>query len=223
MAFQQVWTEARRYSADYALQAAPPSPADPPICMRVLAQARLQGVTSSPDWLRRYRDGKREVVWHELRQLGATVRERQYASEAQAVCDEMAQRTRRNIDIIIDVLSRDGYRFHENDNAQTPTQPFAPPSSKSESHVEDAARNLALPPTPDNTGAAASNRRSRTIHLRLLHHSTTAFVGRLYSTVMALWVSAHQDDMHHVEGGAEGRIAVTWAVLAIVAGHRDLL
>ncbi|WP_067500034.1 hypothetical protein [Actinoplanes sp. TFC3] len=47
---------------------------------------------SSPRWLSRYRQGQREVVWPELRQLGSAVRDSEWAPEAQLVCDEMARR-----------------------------------------------------------------------------------------------------------------------------------
>lgn len=40
--------------------------------------------------------------------------------EAQLVCDEMAHRARNNIEIIVERLSNDGYRFHSNDDEQTP-------------------------------------------------------------------------------------------------------
>ena len=62
-------------------------------------------MTTSPDWLRRYRDGYRDQVWQELRQLGGAVREQVLAEEAQLVCDEMARRARRNVELIIGRLT----------------------------------------------------------------------------------------------------------------------
>lgn len=54
------------------------------------------------DWLARYRLGQRDQVWHELRQLGAVVREREIREEAQSVCDEMAIRARHNVEVIVE-------------------------------------------------------------------------------------------------------------------------
>ena len=81
------------------------------------------------DWLQRYRRGEREKVWHELRQLGATVSDAEAAGEAQAVCDEMALRARHNVEVIIDRLTTQGFRFHTNDDAQDPVVPFHGSSS----------------------------------------------------------------------------------------------
>ncbi len=50
------------------------------------------GMVSSANWLDRYRAGQRHQVWHELRQLGAAVREPGLSEQAQLVCDEMARR-----------------------------------------------------------------------------------------------------------------------------------
>src|SRR5690349_16803257 len=75
-------------------------------------------MTSSQRWLHRYQRGQRDQVWHELRQLGSTVRDFEAAEEAQLVCDEMAHRARQNIELIVERLSADGYRFHGNDDEQ---------------------------------------------------------------------------------------------------------
>lgn len=88
-----------------------------------------------PDWLNRYIAGERERVWQELRQLGDRVRDPVLADEAQAVCDEMARRARRNIELIISRLREQGYRFHQNDDDQTPTEPFAPPGPNAEMYL----------------------------------------------------------------------------------------
>ena len=92
-------------------------------------------VTSHPRWLARYLDGERAIVWYELRQLGARVREPAFAGEAQAVCDEMARRARRNIDVLIERLLEHGYRFHENDGAGTPVQPLTPLGADTEAFL----------------------------------------------------------------------------------------
>ncbi|MBO0901774.1 hypothetical protein J1G42_14395 [Cellulomonas sp. zg-ZUI222] len=90
---------------------------------------------SHGDWLARYRGGAHREVWRELGDLGHRVREPEYAPEAQAVCDEWARRVRINLERIIDRLSDQGYRFHENDDAQTPAVPFAPASAGAAEHV----------------------------------------------------------------------------------------
>lgn len=83
----------------------------------------------SPGWLDRYLAGKHAEVWHELRQLGAAVREPDVVEEAQAVCDQMAKRARQNIETIVARLAEQGYRFHANDDDQTPIIPHHPPST----------------------------------------------------------------------------------------------
>lgn len=55
-------------------------------------------------WLARYRAGERAAVWHELRQLGARVREPEVIDEATAVCDEMARRARHNVERVVERL-----------------------------------------------------------------------------------------------------------------------
>lgn len=92
-------------------------------------------MTSHPRWLARYLDGERDVVWQELRQLGAQVRDPAFAGEAQAVCDEMARRARRNIEVLIERLLEQGYRFHDNDDDATPVQPLTGPGPDAEDFV----------------------------------------------------------------------------------------
>jgi hypothetical protein len=93
-------------------------------------------MTSSPRWLSRYQQGQREQVWQELRQLGSAVRQGEWAQEAQLVCDEMARRARQNIEVIVERLSNDGYRFHTNDDAQTPVRPHTSPTADAGAHAE---------------------------------------------------------------------------------------
>lgn len=81
------------------------------------------------DLLARYRAGDREQVWHDLRQLGDRVREPELARQAQAVRDEMALRARHNIEVIVDRLTTQGYRFHDNDDQQTPIAPIRTPTA----------------------------------------------------------------------------------------------
>jgi hypothetical protein len=84
---------------------------------------------SSPNWLSRYRDGQRDQVWHELHQLGRTIRGSDQVEEAQLVCDEMAHRARHNVEVIVERLTNDGYRFHSNDDEQTLETPYVPPTA----------------------------------------------------------------------------------------------
>jgi hypothetical protein len=84
----------------------------------------------SPGWLERYQGREREQVWHELRQYGQQVRDPGLAAEAQAVCDEMARRGRHNVEVIITRLRAQGYRFHNNDEAQESVEPLRPPGSE---------------------------------------------------------------------------------------------
>ncbi|MBF9132070.1 hypothetical protein I0C86_24365 [Plantactinospora sp. S1510] len=93
-------------------------------------------MASPPGWLSRYERGQRELVWQELRQLGGVVLEPEQAQEAQLVCDEMARRARQNIEAIVDQLSDDGYRFHTNDDDQTPVRPHTPPTANAEAYVD---------------------------------------------------------------------------------------
>jgi hypothetical protein len=92
-------------------------------------------MVSSPDWLRRYREGQRDQVWAELRELGGAVRRPGLAPEAQLVCDEMARRGRHNVEVIVARLASQGYRFHSNDFAQTPVMPWVPPSARAAQHA----------------------------------------------------------------------------------------
>jgi len=81
-------------------------------------------------WLERYRTGQREQVWHELRQCGNSVRSEDLATEAQAVCDEMARRARHNVEVLVGRLRSQGYVFHTNDDARRPVIPHHPPSAE---------------------------------------------------------------------------------------------
>ena len=65
-------------------------------------------MTDETNWLGRYRDGDRDAVWQELRQLGDQVRDPQVAGAAQAVCDEMARRARHNVEVLVERLTSQG-------------------------------------------------------------------------------------------------------------------
>jgi hypothetical protein len=75
-------------------------------------------------------------VWHELRQLGSAVRQPGHAEEAQAVCDEMARRARHNVELIVERLKSEGFRFHSNDDKQTPATAHVPPTDDAPQHLE---------------------------------------------------------------------------------------
>jgi hypothetical protein len=81
----------------------------------------------SPGWLDRYLAGQRKEVWHELRLVGAAVRAPDVIEEAQLVCDHMAIRARQNVEVIVSRLAEQGYRFHTNDDDETPVVPHHPP------------------------------------------------------------------------------------------------
>ena len=96
----------------------------------------------SSTWLTRYRNGERSRVWHELRQLGATIDDPNLLEDAQLVCDEMAIRARRNLELIVERLRRDGYRFHSNDDAQTPVVPFVGATESAGEHADWLRRSF---------------------------------------------------------------------------------
>jgi hypothetical protein len=93
-------------------------------------------MVSSPDWLERYRAGQQDRVWHELRQLGSAVREPGVREQAQLVCDQMARRARHNIEMIIERLTGDSYRFHDNTGSQAPVAPHVPPTASAAGHAQ---------------------------------------------------------------------------------------
>ncbi|MFC5098144.1 hypothetical protein [Amycolatopsis plumensis] len=95
-----------------------------------------RGMMSSPNWLGRYHNGQREQVWQELRGLGSRVREPDWAYEAQLVCDEMARRARHNVELIVERLSEDGYRFHTNDDERAPVLGHIPPTPAAAAHAD---------------------------------------------------------------------------------------
>jgi hypothetical protein len=92
---------------------------------------------TSPRWLSRYHAGQREQVWQELHQLGRAIRQMpDLAEEAQLVCDEMARLARQNIEVIIERLTADGYRFHTNDYRQLPMTPHFAPTATATEHAD---------------------------------------------------------------------------------------
>jgi hypothetical protein len=112
-------------------------------------------MVSPANWLDRYHAGQRDQVWHELRELGSAVREPGLIEQAQLVCDEMAQRARRNIEVIIERLSDAGYRFHANDDAQAPVTPHVPPTAGAAAHADWLAGRFGpVPLTLSFLGAA---------------------------------------------------------------------
>lgn len=88
-------------------------------------------------WLERYQEGRREEVWRELRELGVGLRaDPAAAAEAQQVCDEMARRARRNVELLVDRLSQQGYRFHVNDWKQSSIVPFYPAAGAADERAD---------------------------------------------------------------------------------------
>ena len=85
-------------------------------------------------------------MWHELRQFGATILDPVLVGEAQLVCDEMAHRARHNVNLIVERLRNDGYRFHSNDDAQTPGPPFVRANAGAGEHADWLQR--AVGPVP---------------------------------------------------------------------------
>lgn len=72
-----------------------------------------------------------------MRQLGASVRnDDALAADAQVVCDEMARRARRNVETIVERLTDQHYRFHLNDDAETPITAHRPPGERAQ-HVAE--------------------------------------------------------------------------------------
>jgi hypothetical protein len=93
------------------------------------------GGLGSETWLERYRAGDRALVWQEIRQLGAQLDQAQ-RDNAQLVCDEMARRARRNIEVLVNQLASEGYRFHSNDDRQSPEVPFYPASQDAQDQAQ---------------------------------------------------------------------------------------
>jgi hypothetical protein len=91
---------------------------------------------SHRNWLSRYRAGRTDEVWLELRQLGDRVWEPELVDEAQLVCDEMARRARQNIETLVERLRTAGYRFHVNDDDETPRTPHHPPGPRADEHAQ---------------------------------------------------------------------------------------
>lgn len=89
-------------------------------------------MTEGRSLIDRYLAGDRDRVWHELRHAGDRVRHPDLIEDAKAVCDAMARRARQNVDVIIERLTEQGYRFHTNDDAETPVTPHRPPGPRAE-------------------------------------------------------------------------------------------
>ena len=86
---------------------------------------------SSSHWAERYEAGFRGQVWHEMRQLGSSIRnDDALVADVQLVCDEMARRARSNVETIVERLTTQQYRFHLNDDSETPAVPHHPPGDR---------------------------------------------------------------------------------------------
>ncbi len=84
------------------------------------------------DWLTQYRTGHEATVWREMSALDLRDADPRVIVEARLVCDEMAGRARRNVEVIVRRLTEQGYRFHTNDDERTPVTPFFPASPRAE-------------------------------------------------------------------------------------------
>jgi hypothetical protein len=94
-------------------------------------------VGSSGQWAERYEAGFQAQVWREMRQFGRSVRDdADRSADAQQVCDAMARRARRNIETIVERLTDQNYRFHFNDDDETPAVPYWPPGDRAPEVVE---------------------------------------------------------------------------------------
>ena len=82
------------------------------------------------NWAERYEAGRRDEVWRELRALGGSIRNEPEATEAQRVCDLMAHRALHNVEVIVDRLTEQQYRFHRNDRDEKPTEARHPPTER---------------------------------------------------------------------------------------------
>jgi hypothetical protein len=85
-------------------------------------------------------------VWHELRQAGDRVRTPELANEAQEVCDEMARRARQNVEVIVERLKEQGYRFHRNDDIRQPVEPHLEPGPNASGVADWLKSNFAVVP-----------------------------------------------------------------------------
>ncbi len=74
----------------------------------------------------------RGTVWREMSALDLRDADPRVIVEARLVCDEMAGRARRNVEVIVRRLTEQGYRFHTNDDERTPVTPFFPASPRAE-------------------------------------------------------------------------------------------
>ncbi|MBV1849439.1 hypothetical protein [Catellatospora tritici] len=104
-------------------------------------------INREPRWLDRYQNGQHDQVWYEFRQLGGTIRSHpELLDEAQLVCDEMARRARHNIELIVRRLTDEGYRFHGNDDQETPCVAHHPPTPAADEHARWLERRFGAVP-----------------------------------------------------------------------------
>ena len=84
-------------------------------------------------YLERYQNGEYEQVWKELQDLGASIRNEPYYTQAQEVATETMRRVRRNCERIISHLKTFGYvfgTFPDGKRRSYTVQPLTPPSDK---------------------------------------------------------------------------------------------
>jgi hypothetical protein len=74
-------------------------------------------------YLERYVEGDHLGVWSELVALGPAVRKEPVFSDAQSVAHEMMERTKHNIQILVERLGELGYRFISPSEVYNPPDP----------------------------------------------------------------------------------------------------
>lgn len=88
------------------------------------------------DLLARYHDGDHERVWHELRQMGAAVRQPEHHPIALAVVREAMERARQNVVTLIERLRAQGYVFGDPHEMERAREPLSPPDEHTPEFVE---------------------------------------------------------------------------------------
>ena len=92
------------------------------------------------NYLDRYQKGEYEQVWKELQDLGASVRNEPYYTQAQAVAAETMRRVRRNCERIISRLQKLGYvfgTFPDGTRRSYRVAPLTPSSDQMQADLEE--------------------------------------------------------------------------------------
>jgi hypothetical protein len=92
------------------------------------------------NYLERYQNGEYELVWKDLQNLGADIRNEPYYSQAQAVAMETMRRVRRNCERIISRLRALGYvfgTFPDGTRRSYKVAPLTPPSARMQADCQE--------------------------------------------------------------------------------------